>query len=60
MPSMVGMKTIGQPEEGRPSVFSANVGLGYRTITPVRVVKLANNNMEIYTKYIYIFVKRIK
>lgn len=60
MPTMVGMKCYGTPNVNESKVFTLNRGVGHRVITPSNIVKVGKGNMEIYTKYIYIFIKRTK
>jgi len=60
MPSMVNMKCYGTPIVNQSKVFTANKGVGHRVITPSNIVKAGKGNLEIYTKYIYIFIKRTK
>lgn len=60
MVSLVGMKCYGTPEVNEPIIFTKNKSEGHRVITPSTIVKVKGGNKEIYTKYIYLFVKRIK
>jgi hypothetical protein len=60
MQSMVGMKCYGTPKINQMIIFTMNKGEGHRVHTPANIIKVGRGNMEIYTKYIYIFVKRIK
>ena len=60
MPSMVGMKCYGTPVVNASKIFTMNKGVGHRVITPSNIIKVGKDGMEIYTKYIYIFIKRTK
>ena len=60
MGSMVGMKCWGTPKVNEMVIFTKNVSEGFRAITPATIIKRKGGNREIYTKHIYLFVKRIK
>ena len=60
MPSLIGMKCYGTPRVNQPIIFVKNKDEGHRVVTPAHILKRERGNREIYTKYLYFFVKRIK
>ena len=60
MPSLIGMKCFGTPNVNQSIIFTKNVSHGHRIITPATIIQKPNGSKEIYTKHLYIFIKRIK
>lgn len=57
MPSLVGMITVGKPEVGKDSIFMGAKGQ-YRTITPIKILTQEEEELEVYTAYLFANLRR--